>query len=399
MRKRKTKKVYVIAATMTSSRPDKDYDYRSYSAKVFFEALDKVNLKPEDIDMINFAYNERAIPDTAVGPMMSEFLTGCKVPVIGISQACAGGGVASYNMYNLLQSGRFEIGAVVACSKSDVFYSMETASGNGNYNDLDFNLGLTHMMYSSLKEDAYKQRYTPDSLEPAIAWAKQDYWFGQRNNMSLNYKKEMPSDEDMHDTGYVGYRARSASGKSQATCLIFVTEDIAEKFDEKYLFDIGMGMKPPYFGQHYYYPTDTHKDADITYQPGVEVACKEAYENAEISVEDVDVFQVHDLTPYDGFMIMESLGVCERGKMHELTLKGETSVTGKYPVNTDGGAIAFGHSSVGGDFSSKIVENIAQIKGECGERQVEDCKVALAHAYGTHQSVDVVAIIRRENNE
>jgi hypothetical protein len=49
---------------------------------------------------------------------------------------------------------------------------------------------------------------------------------------------------------------------------------------------------------------------------------------------------------------------------------------------------------VGGDFSSRIIENMLQVRGQADERQVTGAKVALAHAYGTHQSLDAVGILK-----
>ncbi len=392
--KKPNQQVMLLGGRMTGPEKVDNGNYRQYAARIFFETLESLGLTVDDIGIINVAYNERQIPDGAIGPMMSEVLTGLRKPVIPISAACAGGGMASYNLYHYLASGRFEIGAVVTFSTTSLYFPMDTASAMGNYNDVDYYLGLSHVHYSSLKESLYRQKFTPGDLTAAAAWARQAHWYGRRNPMAVHHKGPMPNEEDLMDEGVIGYRTRSASGRSQACCLIFASEKAAERFDDPLAFAPGIAFRAPYMGNHFYYPNPAHRKADITYQPGVGLAAQEAMALAGVSLADVDVFQVHDLTPYDGMMQLESLGLAEWGQIPEKIIAGETALDGAFPTNTDGGSIAFGHSSVGGDFSSRIIENMLQIRGQASERQVAGAKVALAHAYGTHQSLDAVGILK-----
>lgn len=395
MMKKPLRKVKLLGGVMTGPEKKDTGNYRQYAAKPYFEALDQLGLTVDDLDIINVAYNERQIPDGAIGPMMSEVLTGLRKPVIPISAACAGGGMASYNMYHYIASGRCDIGAVITFSTTSLYFPMDTASAMGNYNDIDYYLGLSHVHYSSLKESLYHQKFTPGDLGPAAAWARQAHWYGRRNPMAVHNKGPMPTEEELFDETVAGYRTRSAAGRSQACCLIFASGDAAKNFDRALDFDIGIAFRAPYMGNHFYYPHPDHREYDITHQPGVTVAARDAMALADVKIDDIDVFQVHDLTPYDGMMQLESLGLAGWGEIPPMIMAGETGVKGKFPTNTDGGSIAFGHSSVGGDFSSRVIENWQQIFGESGERQVEGAEIGLAHAYGTHQSLDVVSILQK----
>lgn len=388
-----SRRVMVVGGAMT--KPGRDpVDYRQYAARPFFEALDGLGLKPDDLEVIAVAYNERSVPDAAIAPMMSDALTGLRVPVVPVSAACTGGGVAAFNMYHYIASGRYDLGAVVSFSRSEVFFPMDTASAMGNHSDVDFALGLTHIQYSSLKESLYMQKHHPGDYAPEARWAMQDHWYAKRNPYATLHKGDMPSEADLLDPGITGYRARSAAGREQACCLIMMSEDAARRFPDAVRFDMALSFRSPYLGAHFNYPLPEHREADITRQPGVALAAREALEMADLGIRDVNLFQVHDLTPADGFMQLESLGLARPGEMCRLVMDGVTAPTGPFPTNTDGGAIAFGHSSVGGDFPSKVIENLLQLRGQAGERQVAGARVALAHAYGTHQSVDSVAIMQ-----
>ena len=68
-------------------------------------------------------------------------------------------------------------------------------------------------------------------------------------------------------------------------------------------------------------------------------------------------------------LMLEALGFAEEGKGIEFTKKGETAITGKIPVNTGGGLIAFGHP-VGTTGVKQVFEIYRQMKGQCGDYQV-----------------------------
>ncbi len=390
-----SRQVAVIGYAMTKPKAKDFRDYRQYAAEPVFAALDELGLKPEDMEVWTVAYNERTVPDAAISPHMADALGGLNAPVIPTSTACAGGGVGTFSLYNYIASGRYDIGASVSFSQTDLFYPMETASAAGNFTDVDYALGLTHFHYSFLREAYYQQEYGTQDLRADAQWAWQDHWYARRNPEAVRYHSPMPTDDTLKAGGIQGMRIRSAAGRSQACVLIMASEDVAREYDLPVYIDIGLANRPAYMGAHFHYPHPDHRECDISHQPGTGVAARRALELAETKVDDIDVFQVHDLTPSDGFMQMESLGVAKPGEMPRLALEGETAVKGRFPTNTDGGAIGFGHSSVGGDFHSKVIENMKQIRGQAGERQVDGAETALAQAYGTHQSIDAVAIMRR----
>ena len=215
--------------------------------------------------------------------------------------------------------------------------------------------------------------------------------------MALHNKSPMPKDSILHDKGTIGYRARTATGRNMATCLIYASEEKAKKLNMEPLYaNVSYAHRPGYIGNHYFYKG--HKafhDANMAIQPAINIAAEEAYSIAGITAGDIDIAQVHDLSSFDGMMALEGLGFCELGQGGNFVMEGQTAVGGKCPTNTDGGAIAFAHSSAGGDFQSKFHENAIQLWGLADERQVKKPKVTVAQAYGTHHSLDVVGVLQK----
>jgi len=108
---------------------------------------------------------------------------------------------------------------------------------------------------------------------------------------------------------------------------------------------------------------------------------KQLYEEAGIGPEDVDLAEVHDAFAIAELLYYEALGFCARGNAAKLLEDGETSLGGRIPVNPSGGLLAKGHP-IGATGVAQIVEIVRQLRGQCGDRQVEGAKVGLTHCTG-----------------
>jgi acetyl-CoA acetyltransferase len=113
----------------------------------------------------------------------------------------------------------------------------------------------------------------------------------------------------------------------------------------------------------------------------VTAAARQAWEQAGIGPEDLDLAEVHDATAPAELMLYEELGLCPAGEGGQLVESGATRLGGRCPVNTSGGLIAKGHP-VGATGLAQIVECVDQLRGRAGRRQVEGAVVALAENAG-----------------
>ncbi len=107
----------------------------------------------------------------------------------------------------------------------------------------------------------------------------------------------------------------------------------------------------------------------------------QAYEDAGIGAEDLDVVEVHDAFTIAELLYYEALGLCGRGEAPRLLADGATSLGGRVPVNPSGGLLSKGHP-IGATGAAQVVEIVRQLRGECGPRQVENAKVGLTHCTG-----------------
>ena len=110
-------------------------------------------------------------------------------------------------------------------------------------------------------------------------------------------------------------------------------------------------------------------------------ASRRAYEIAGIGPEDLNVVELHDATAPAEVVIYEELGLCAAGEGGRLIDSGDTELGGKVPVNTSGGLLSKGHP-IGATGTAQLCEIFQQLRGECGDRQVEGAKVGLTENGG-----------------
>lgn len=396
----KSKKVVVLSYYITPRGYSYDTPWRKICVDAFFGALDKTNLKVDDIQCGSVAYNERGVSEAALGTQVADALglnPGCSLTPV--SHACAGGGMALYNTWNYIAGGQYDIGLVMSFQVGDSFDNMEAMNPIGNHSDYDYALGFTHVEYSFLRDAAYKTKYANGSVIPSAKWAWQMHEYARLTPGSCEYGKDMPLWEDISATTDAGERMRNAGARgATATATILVSE---EKARELNLIDpitcyVSYAFRPPYIGNHINFAGDSNYEPyDLAEQPGIMQAARDCYRMANITPEDINVAGVHDLSGFEGVYSIEALGICPIGKGGEFIDNGGISLTGKCPTNTHGGGIAYGHTSVGSDFQINMFEVCDQLHGLCGERQVDNPQVGVAQAYGTHHSYDVVAVMKK----
>jgi acetyl-CoA acetyltransferase len=99
---------------------------------------------------------------------------------------------------------------------------------------------------------------------------------------------------------------------------------------------------------------------------------------------DIDVTLVYDSFTYTVLATIESLGFCGPGEGPDFVKGQRTAPGGNFPLNTAGGGLSYTHPGMYGMFL--LIEAVRQLRGECGDRQVKDAKIALANGTGGFMS-------------
>ena len=130
----------------------------------------------------------------------------------------------------------------------------------------------------------------------------------------------------------------------------------------------------------------TEEEADIAIR-----LSQQAYAMAGVDPRDIDLAEVHDATAFGELHQSEALGFCPPGEGGPFAESGATRLGGKIPINTSGGLESRGHP-IGASGLGQINELVVQLRHEAGERQVQNCRLALAENGGGNLGYEEAAM-------
>ncbi|MCF7550748.1 thiolase family protein [Pseudonocardia sp. WMMC193] len=117
-----------------------------------------------------------------------------------------------------------------------------------------------------------------------------------------------------------------------------------------------------------------------------------AFAEAGITPAEVDLAQLYDAFSSNPVMLLEELGLAERGKAVELYREGATRPGGRLPVNTNGGLLRFGHAGTASGICG-VLEAYQQMTGRAAGTQVQRADRAVVHAYGSMLCSHVTVVL------
>ena len=121
---------------------------------------------------------------------------------------------------------------------------------------------------------------------------------------------------------------------------------------------------------------------------------RDAFAMAGLTPAEIDVAEIYDSFTITVLMTLEALGFCGRGEGGAFVSGQRTAPGGAFPMNTNGGGLSYCHPGMYGIFL--LIEATRQLRGECGPRQVEGARIALAHGTGGVLSSAATAILGKE---
>ena len=171
-----------------------------------------------------------------------------------------------------------------------------------------------------------------------------------------------------------------------AACVLCPAEMVAE-FDKPKVVIAGFGQA-----------TDTHtlqEREDPTDLKAVRIAAQRAFELAGMTPQDVDVAELHDAFTILEIAESEHVGFFDKGEGAKALEEGRTRIGGDLPINPSGGLKARGHP-VGATGVAQMVELVWQLRGEAGDRQVQDATSGFSINFGGFGNNVVAFVVRRE---
>jgi acetyl-CoA C-acetyltransferase len=127
-------------------------------------------------------------------------------------------------------------------------------------------------------------------------------------------------------------------------------------------------------------------------------AAEIAYRGAGIGDprEEIDLAEVDDTLAYKELQHLEALGFGEAGELAGWLADGDLEPGGDLPVNVSGGSLGQGNLFEANGLV-RLLECVEQLRGEAGERQVDESYVALAQSWrGVPTTSGAVVVVANE---
>ena len=162
--------------------------------------------------------------------------------------------------------------------------------------------------------------------------------------------------------------------------MILCRADKAKQLVKKPVYLKAVSVKTRPFGSFEVFSQSQALERTTT--PPTVLASRAAFEMAGIGPNDIDVAQLQDTESGAEIMHMAENGFCKDGEQEQWLRDGVTEITGRLPVNTDGGCLANGEP-IGASGLRQVYEICTQLRGEGGARQVpRELKTGYTHVYG-----------------
>ena len=374
--------MYIKGVGMTNfgAQPDLSHEL-VYEATM--EALDDAQLGLEEINAIVIS-----TMDTESNGERQRLFSGIlssilkkNVPIINPTAVCGGGGAALWAANKLDYDKVLVVGVERLLSTNSAIVTDEILmAAERIYEQTE---GLNFPAQNALVAQQYMLRYKATTNDLALVAMK------NHDNAFLNpkarfYKKRvtMKQIEKSHIV---------ASPLRLFDCSLSVNGAAAAVLTKEKT-DIGITGSSLYVDR-----LAAFESEDMTTWDASRLAAEDAYQQANISHDDIDIAELHDAFTSVELISYEDLKFCKKGEGKTLIRKGMTNLNGKLPVNTSGGLKAKGHP-ISATGISQIYELVRQMRNAAGDRQVSNIGHALAQNIGGAGSTASVHILKKIQN-
>ncbi len=322
-------------------------------------------------------------PGTGIGAQLGQ--TG--LPIINIDNASASGSSAFREASLAVASGRVDIAAAVGVGK----LSQSFGSGSARPGSPEAREGNIRRMQGVMPPAGYFAMRTRRRMHDFGSTIEQFALVSVKNHKHASHnpfaqlQNELTVEEIAHarmiaDPLTVPHCCPMGDGAAAA---VVVSEERARQ----------LGVLPLITVEASVFRSGIYENGPPSEAETTHLTAQEAYAQAGLGPDDIDLVQVHDAFTVEEIEYCEQLGFCEVGEGERMAENGDTAIGGRIPFSTDGGLLARGHP-LGPTGLAQVWETVQQLRGLSGPRQVAGARVGLVHMVGVG-GVCIVHILKR----
>ena len=349
--------------------PDKDVVQLAADATI--GALKDAGISINEVEMV--ASGNLYQSNAMIGQRVMKEIGATGVPVVNVTNACATGSTAFREAYLAIASGMYDVALAIGSEQMGKMgllgagggnrdYSTEGVMGTGLMPGVFGQAGVEHMRKYGTKMEHFAKISVKNHKHSV-------------HNPYAQYRKETPL-EDVMNARMIAWPNTllmcCPTGDGAAAAVLMSAEKARQHTTNPVWVAASALTSDPWQERN-----PTMFDVNTVTRN----AAKQAYDQAGIGPEDLTQVELHDCFATAELIHYENLGLCGDGEAGEFIDRGDPWVGGRIPVNASGGLLSKGHP-LGATGVANIVEIMWHLRGQAGERQVENSKVGLAHVIG-----------------
>ena len=386
-----TDDIYILGITMTKFGKHFDKDVVDLGAQAAMGAIADAGVSMGDMGVLA-AGNLRG--GGGFGQQLQKQIGQTGIPVFNVTNACATGATALRTAIMAVKAGECEMGLAVGDEKlagagllgarvqDDADEHVWQPEGRfGAVAHVDGRIGTANMPGTFAQvgmEYLHDHHYADAAFELFARISVKNHAHSTLNPLAA-YTKEMSLEQVMGDVmiAYPNTRPMcSANCDGAAAAVVVSGEKLKTLSAEQRRRAVKVSASV--------LTSDPYQEA-CQVLPDVNTltrnAAKQAYEQAGIGPEDLDLVELHDCFATAELVHYDNLMLCEEGGAVDFFESGAPWRHGDLPVNVSGGLQSKGHP-ISATGIANIWEVCHHLRGEAGDRQIDDAKVGLAHVIG-----------------
>lgn len=362
-----TKPVVVLGVGMTKFGRATGRPNRESALEAGMRAIKDAEVSPKDIQIAFCGHCNQGL---GTGLQVFNELGISGIPITNVEVACASESRGVFLAAELISAGAYDMAMVLGIEKMP--RGLVPTGGDPSEAGYEGRMGLT-IMPGAYATRAHRHMHVYGTKREHFAQAAVKAHRNGSLNPNATYQDVYTLEEVLNSrmiaepiTLYM-----CSANADGATATILCSQEKARQYTTRGVFLVGWAAGSSVYS----------KDEPGLSDSPVDLLGKKVYEMAGLGPEDVSVAQVHDAFSPGEIFVVEDLGFCPVGEGGPFVWEGNTEISGKIPVNTDGGLVSCGHP-IGATGGRMIAELAWQLRGQAGPRQVKEPKAAMLHNEG-----------------
>lgn len=377
--------VLVAGVGMTKfAKPGQNEPYTEMGAAALRDALADAGLP---YDAVQQAYAGYVYGDSTCGQMVLYKVGMTGIPVINVNNNCSTGSTALFMARQAVASGAVDVALALG------FEHMQPGALSSHWTDrpspfeafdaeTDDLVGHPEvplaLRYFGGAGKSHMDKYGSSLLDLARIRAKASR-HAVNNPLALFRQELSPEDVLQSPTIWEGVMTRLMA--CPPTCGAAAAVIVSEAYAKKHGLNQAVRISGQAMTTDYASTFEAHDMMQVVGYDMTAAAVNQVQEQTGISIDDVDVVELHDCFAHNEMITYEGLGLCPEGGASQFISDGDNTYGGRFVTNPSGGLLSKGHP-LGATGLAQCYELTRQLRGTAGATQVEGARTALQHNLG-----------------